>query len=75
VILGLIRKEYFLCNLFLLQLYWHGMIRLQPETFIVMVDMGDGWKKIQEYPTIYNAFQTLEDANIQEGAHCKNKSR
>jgi hypothetical protein len=35
------------------------MTRLQPKTPIVMVDMGDGWKKLQEYPTIYNAFKHL----------------
>ncbi len=44
---------------FLIQLYWHGMTRLQPKTLIVMVDTGDGWKEIQEYLAIYNAFKHL----------------
>jgi hypothetical protein len=35
------------------------MTRLQPETCIVMVAMGDGWKKLQEYHVIYNAFEHL----------------
>ncbi len=35
------------------------MTRLQPKTLIVMVDMGDGWKKQQEYLAIYNAFEHL----------------
>jgi hypothetical protein len=33
--------------------------KIVTRNFHVMVDMGDGWKKVQEYPIIYNVFEHL----------------
>lgn len=41
----------------LIHLDWHGRTRLQPRTFLMMVDVGYGRKWLQQYHGVYNGFE------------------